>query len=127
MHVQVHDAGRGEAGGRVVVPTLDEPPIPGLTPEPTQQLVTEYEAGASIKKLAAHAGLHPTTVAPRLGQADIQLRRQGVPDTLLVEARCRCTDGWSSQRLAERYGRDAQTVRQTLNRAGVRLRAPWER
>ena len=102
-------------------------PIPGLTAEQTQQLVTEYEAGASIKELAAHGGLHPTTVAARLGQADIQLRRQGVPDTLLDEAIRRCTDGWSCQRLTERYGRDAETVRQTLNRAGVRLRAPWER
>ena len=36
-------------------------------------------------------------------------------------------DGWSCQRLAERYGCDDETVRQSLKRLGVRRRKPWER
>jgi DNA-directed RNA polymerase specialized sigma24 family protein len=50
-----------------------------------------------------------------------------VPAALLDEAIRLYGDGWSCQRLAERYGCDAETVRQALKRAGVRLRAPWER
>ena len=55
------------------------------------------------------------------------LRQQGVPDALLDEAIRLYNDGSSCQRLAERYDCDAETVRQTLKRAGVKLRAPWER
>jgi DNA-directed RNA polymerase specialized sigma24 family protein len=57
----------------------------------------------------------------------IRLRRRGVPDELLDEAIRLYHHGWSCQRLAERYACDAETVRQTLKRAGVRLRAPWDR
>lgn len=80
-----------------------------------------------MKELAAHWGLHRTTVAAQLRQAGVQLRRQGVPDALLDEAIRLYNDGSSCQRLAQRYDCDAETVRQTLKRAGVRLRAPWER
>jgi DNA-binding CsgD family transcriptional regulator len=92
-----------------------------------QRLVAEYEAGASMKELAMRWGLHRSTVAAQLRQADVLLRRQGVPETLLDEAIRLYNDGWSCQRLAERYACDAETVRQTLKRAGVRLRAPWDR
>jgi DNA-directed RNA polymerase specialized sigma24 family protein len=47
-----------------------------------------------------------------------------VPNKLLNETIRRYNDGWSCQRLAERYGCDAETIRQTLKRAGVHLRAP---
>jgi DNA-directed RNA polymerase specialized sigma24 family protein len=98
-----------------------------LTVEQTQQLIAEYEAGAGIKELAARWDLHRTTVAARLRRAGVQLRRQGVPDTLLNEAIQLYGEGWSCQRLAGRYGCDAETARQTLRRAGVRMRAPWDR
>jgi lambda repressor-like predicted transcriptional regulator len=97
-----------------------------LTAEQTQQVTDEYEAGASMKELAARWDLHRTTVAAQLRQAGVQLRRQA-SDTLLDEAIRLYNDGWSCRRLAERYGCDAETVRQTLKQAGVRLRAPWER
>ena len=60
-------------------------------------------------------------------QTGVRLRRQGMPASLLDEAIRLDSDGWSCQRLAERYGCDAETVRQTLKGAGVRLRAPWDR
>lgn len=98
-----------------------------LTAEQLKQLIAEYEAGASMKELATRWNLHRTTVAAQLRQAGVQLRRQGVPDTLLDEAIRLYGEGWSCRRLAERYGCDAETVRQALRRAGVRLRSPWER
>jgi DNA-directed RNA polymerase specialized sigma24 family protein len=36
-------------------------------------------------------------------------------------------EGWSCQKLAERFDCDDETVRQALKRAGVVLRKPWER
>jgi DNA-directed RNA polymerase specialized sigma24 family protein len=36
-------------------------------------------------------------------------------------------EGWSCQRLAERYGCNATTVWKLLQQAGVRMRASWER
>jgi transposase-like protein len=92
-----------------------------------QQLVADYEAGASVQDLAARWGIHRTTVAAQLRQADVRLRRQGVPDELLDEAIRLYNDGSSCQRLAERFGCNATTVWKVLQQAGVRLRAPWAR
>jgi DNA-directed RNA polymerase specialized sigma24 family protein len=98
-----------------------------LAPEQAALLVAEYEAGADMKALAALWSLHRTTVAAQLRQAGVYLRRQGVPDSQVDEAIRLCSDGWSCQRLAERYGCDTETIRQTLKKSRVRLRKPWER
>jgi hypothetical protein len=77
--------------------------------------------------LATRWGLHRTTVAVQLRRAGVELRRQGIPTGRLDEAVRLYGEGWSLQRLAERYGCDDETVRQALKLAGIRLRAPWER
>ncbi len=77
--------------------------------------------------LATRWGVHRTTVAGHLGQADVSLRLQGVPANRIEEAVRLYGEGWSCERLAERYNCDDETVRQALKLAGVRLRAPWER
>jgi uncharacterized protein YjcR len=46
---------------------------------------------------------------------------------LLAEAVRLYGEGWSLQRLAERYGCDPETVRQQLRSSGVQMRKPWER
>jgi hypothetical protein len=66
-------------------------------------------------------------VAAQLRQAGVRLRRQGVPDGLLDEAIRLYKDGWTCQRLAERFGCNATTVWKVLRQAGVQLRTPWER
>jgi uncharacterized protein (DUF433 family) len=98
-----------------------------LAPEQVERLVAEYENGADMKTLAAHWGLHRTTVAAQLRRAGVELRRQGIPDHRLYEAIRLYGQGWSCQHLAERYRCDDETLRQALRRAGVVLRAPWER
>ncbi len=90
-------------------------------------LVCEYEAGDDMTALAVRWDLHRTTVAGHLRRAGVALRRQGVPAEMLAEAVRLYGNGWSLQRLAERYGCDDETVRQALKRAGVKLRSPWER
>jgi Homeodomain-like domain-containing protein len=62
-----------------------------------------------------------------LRRAGVTLRRQGVSIDQLDEAVRLYREGWSCQRLAERYDCDDETVRQALKRAGIHLRSPWER
>jgi DNA-directed RNA polymerase specialized sigma24 family protein len=98
-----------------------------LLAEQVGQLVREYEAGDDMTVLAARWELHRTAVAGHLRRAGGALRRQGAPAERLAEAVRLYGEGWSCQRLAERYGCDDETVRQALKRAGVRMRLPWER
>ena len=91
------------------------------------QLVAEYEAGASMHELSDRWRLHRTTVASHLRSVGIPLRRQGVPAEALDEATQLYANGWSCRMLAEHYECDNETVRQALRRAGVKLRAPWDR
>jgi DNA-binding CsgD family transcriptional regulator len=80
-----------------------------------------------MHELADRWGLHRTTVAGHLRRAGVALRRRGIPTERLTEAISLYGEGWSCQRLAERFGCDDETVRQALKRTGVTLRAPWER
>ena len=80
-----------------------------------------------MKHLAKRWGVHRTTVAAHLQRAGVALRRQGLSDQQLGEAVHLYDHGWSLQRLAERFGCDAETVRSYLKRAEVRRRSPWER
>ena len=98
-----------------------------LTADQAAQLVAEYQAGDDMTVLAARWGLHRTTVASHLRRAGVALRRQGVPADRLDEAVRLYAEGWSCQRLAERFDCDDETVRQALKRTGVQLRSPWER
>jgi hypothetical protein len=52
------------------------------------------------------------TAATQLRQAGVRLRRQDIPAARLNAAIKFYDDGWPCQRLAERYSRDAETVRQ---------------
>ncbi len=55
------------------------------------------------------------------------LRRQGMSEDQVRQAVRLYGEGWSLQRLAERYGCDDETVRTHLKQTGVRMRRPWER
>jgi DNA-directed RNA polymerase specialized sigma24 family protein len=98
-----------------------------LTPTQVAELVRQYEAGADMKVLAANWHMHRATVAGQLRRAGVERRRRGVPQDKLPEVIRLYLDGWSLQRLAERYGCDDETVRRALQRSGTQLRAPWER
>lgn len=98
-----------------------------LTALQVEQLAVEYLAGDDMTVLAAHWGLHRTTVAGHLRRAGIELRRQGIPTERVNEAIRLYGEGWSLERLAGRYCCDDETVRQTLKRAGFHLRKPWQR
>ncbi len=98
-----------------------------LEPAEVGDLVAAYEGGASMKELAKRHRIHRTTVAHWLKINHCELRRQGMSDDQIVEVMRLYAEGWSCQRLAERYDCDDETVRQSLKRSGVVLRRPWER
>jgi hypothetical protein len=98
-----------------------------LTPKEIEQLLTEYRAGDSMQELTRKWRLLRTTVTEHLRRSSIAVRHRGIPTERLDEVIRLYGDGWSCQRLAERYGCDDETVRQSLKRLGVRLRKPWKR
>ena len=97
-----------------------------LTAKQVDQLVREYESGDDMKILAALRDVHRATVAAQLRRAGVSLRRQGVPPDQFDEVVRLYREGCSCQRLAERYNCDDESVRRTLKRTDLVLRAPWE-
>ena len=98
-----------------------------LTRKHRDQLVAEYLSGASMLTLAKQWHLHRTTVAEQLRRAGVEIRQRGIPVERLDEAIRLYGEGWSCQRLAERYGCDDETVRQALKQHRVQMRKAWER
>jgi hypothetical protein len=90
-------------------------------------MVAEYVSGASILALAKRWGLHRTTVAEHLRSAGVEIRQRGIPTDQLDEAIRLYQEGWSCQRLADRYKCDDETVRQSLKKQGILFRRAWER
>jgi DNA-directed RNA polymerase specialized sigma24 family protein len=48
-----------------------------ITPTLRAELIARYEAGATIRELAAWSGAHRQTVVRHLARAEIKLRRLG--------------------------------------------------
>jgi DNA-binding CsgD family transcriptional regulator len=85
-------------------------------------LVASYEAGSSTKELAAHLGIHRTTVATYLKQRGVDLRLGPLGESDTALALELYASGLSTARVAERIGRAPNTVRSALLAAGVRMR-----
>jgi DNA-directed RNA polymerase specialized sigma24 family protein len=89
-----------------------------------ESLVAGYEAGKTVKELAASFGIDRNTVSRRLRQAGVTVRPRGLTDDQAAEAVCLYEAGWSSGRLAEKFGVSADTVLKNLRQGGVAIR-PW--
>ena len=99
-----------------------------LRDDEVQRIIGAYRDGSDMKQLAREYGVHRSTVAALLRKHSVALRREGISEVVLPEIiRLYVAEGWSCQRLAERFDCDDETVRQALKRAGVQLRKPWER
>jgi len=51
-----------------------------ITPAPGAELMARYEAGATIRQLAAWSGAHRQTIVRHLVRAGVELRRGGLTD-----------------------------------------------
>jgi len=75
--------------------------------------------------IAVLADIQPLTTHPAAGQSPSPRTTPSRPpaEERLDEVIRLYGNGWSCQRLAERYGCDDETVRQSLKRLGVRAEA----
>jgi hypothetical protein len=75
-----------------------------------------------MKELAVEFGINRLTVSVHLRRALVLPRRGGLDQEQAVEAARLYEAGWSSGRLAERFGVSADNVLKVLRRTGVAIR-----
>jgi lambda repressor-like predicted transcriptional regulator len=103
---------------------LSNPAQRRLSPTDIGDLIAAYQAGASIRELAADFGVHRTTVAAHLDLNRIRRLHaltDWADDTLREAAELYKT-GSSLADVAARYGIDPKTVASRFKRAGVTVR-----
>jgi len=93
-----------------------------LSADQIATLVAAYRSGKTMKELASEFGIHRTTVSSHLTEQRVPVRRGGLDQERKAEAVRLYDEGWSSGRLAERFGVSADTVLRVLRRAGASIR-----
>jgi DNA-directed RNA polymerase specialized sigma24 family protein len=93
-----------------------------LKPAQVEGLIAAYDAGKTMKELAAEFDINRLTVSAHLRRASVRPRRGGLDHEQAVEAARLYEAGWSSGRLAERFGVSADNVLKVLRRTGVAIR-----
>jgi hypothetical protein len=73
-------------------------------------LIAGYRAGTSMEELGAEFGVDRRTVSTHLRRAGVVIRRRGLDQAQTAEAARLYEAGWSSGRLAERFGVSADSV-----------------
>jgi lambda repressor-like predicted transcriptional regulator len=98
-----------------------------LTDSQTDDLVSAYESGEDMRRLAARFGVHRRTVATTLRTRNIPLRRQGPAEADINRAANLYRAGWSLAKIGDEFKCTAETVRRAFKRAGLQRRPPWQR
>lgn len=88
------------------------------------ELVTAYQAGTGVKKLAKQFGIHRETVGKHLKARSIGTTPPTVTAEEIAEAADLYREGWSLARLAAKFGIDDDTIRARLLELGVVMRKP---
>lgn len=98
-----------------------------LDDEQVQQLIQEYQAGATVYVLAAQFGISRQTVSRHLHRHEVPMRMQGLSPEQIDNAVQLYEAGWSLARIGRRMRVDAGTVHARLRERGVRMRNPHGR
>ena len=93
-----------------------------VRPAVAAEAAAAYEAGESVGGLAEHFGLHRTTIANLLDNADVARRPKGLTHEQVREAVRLYADGLSVAKVAARFGLSPNGMDKALKRAGVVLR-----
>lgn len=93
-----------------------------ITPDLRTELAARYEAGATIRELAAWSGAHRQTVVRHLIRAGAEFRQGGLTDEQSKKAERLYLDGLTIVEIADRLGVAASTVGRSLHGQGVALR-----
>jgi DNA-binding transcriptional regulator LsrR (DeoR family) len=89
-----------------------------------QELMERYQAGETIKTLAAQFGMHHRTVRKRLLEAGLELRpSRMLSDHQIQQAKVLYEqEGWTTHRIGTEFGVSHNTIRRHLHHLGVMLR-----
>lgn len=93
-----------------------------LKPAQVDALVAGYEAGKTMRELAAEFDINRVTVSAHLRRAKVPIRRGGLSPEQAAEAIGLYEAGWSSGMLAKHFNVSADNVLMALRRAGVAIR-----
>lgn len=100
--------------------------LPGLArqleSQQVQELISGYQAGATLYQLGERFGIDRRTVRAILHRHDVPTRRRGLSSDQIDEAVRLYGEGWSLARIGERMGVDPTTVLTRLRDRGVRMR-----
>lgn len=86
------------------------------------ELAARYEAGATIRELAAWSGAHRQTIVRHLVRAGVEPRRSGLTDKQPEVVRQLYSEGLTLVEIAIQLEVAASTVGRCLRRQGVALR-----
>jgi len=107
---------------------METPPRPGrhtkthLGPEQVEALVAGYQAGRTIRQLAAELGTHRSTVSGILRREGVTLRLQRIGQNDIELVIRLYQEGLSLLRISERIQKSPGTIRSELLRQGVPMR-----
>lgn len=93
-----------------------------LSSEQTQQLIKEYQAGATVYELGTKFEISRKTASAILKRHNVTMRRQGLSSEQVDAAVPLYESGWSLARIGEKYKVDPTTVWNRLRERGVRMR-----
>jgi DNA-binding NarL/FixJ family response regulator len=91
------------------------------------ELVTGYQAGATVYELAKRFKIHRTTVSQHLQRQGVPMRGRSLSEEQVTIAAQLYRQGWSVAKIGERFEVDQTTVWRVLRERGVVMRRPWER
>jgi uncharacterized protein (DUF433 family) len=109
-----------DAAARITRPPRQR--VRGLTEAEIDDLVAAYNAGTPVKDLTATFHLHRDTVHDHLRRRGIPSRETPLAGVDVDELAQLYEAGWSLERIGQRFGVRATSVRYRLLRAGVALR-----
>jgi predicted transcriptional regulator len=91
------------------------------------ELAARYQAGATIRELAAWSGAHRQTVVRHVLRGGVELRRSGLSSEQARLASDLDLEGLTLVEIAGELQVAARTVRRSLHGHGVTLRPPRRR
>ncbi|GAA5110117.1 recombinase family protein [Haloechinothrix salitolerans] len=98
-----------------------------LNDDQVQQLIGDYQSGATVYELGERFDIERRTVSAILHRHGIAMRQRGLSPEQIDDAIRLYNQGWSLAKIGNRMDVDAETVRKRLHERGVTLRDPQGR
>ena len=98
-----------------------------VTPQMAVDMVARYEAGASIREVAAAFNVHRETAARHLRASGTQLGKAGLTEEQAARAEVLYLSGQTLAQVGEKFGVSQGTVGRCLRERDVELRPPLVR